>query len=314
MALRTSAAVSKPVASTNKLKRTASVLNASAPKRTKVWILNPLDRRLTDKAWPTQTASSQTRLETFYRPMPVKSEPPQSQEHHLARGLSNDDFSGINNSRSGISRSQKSGYHDYDAITDQGITLDYEFQQRTGSPASMHMKSYSQRTRSQTKQFMGSQPNRPRNTRMNNVTSFAAMALGSSPPPSGQQSSQIIDLTDDESTTNNSSSAKRQRQETTNATSGMKKLLKTMVPLSLSPARDNRSQRSRPQRAAKLNALARLRAASPEIPELTSEMDPLSQLQATGRMEAIATLPAGTRVRMTAEIIHDDQRVQDEEA
>lgn len=64
-------------------------------------------------------------------------------------------------------------------------------------------------------------------------------------------------------------------------------------------------QRRRSQRIANLNSAANARrAGTPAFSQ--SQADVLSQLQDTGSVDTIATLPTGTRIRVRAEVIKDE--------
>lgn len=214
------------------------------------------------------------------------------------------------NTASSNKKSQKSRpYQDLDAATDQNVKLDYAFRQHGNSSAIPDSRSMNA---SRSTPVASSPGVKAGAMHMAGQRAPNAVTLGSPLTHPGQQSlPQKTGLTAEQPITHTFKSVQRQLRETATVNPNLQAIPQAATPgRSAEPTVD--FQTARPQRAAKLNALAKLCRSATPTPGSAQQADPFMQLQTSGKAEAIVTphpefnLPAGTRVRIKAEIIHTD--------
>ncbi|KAL1644927.1 hypothetical protein SLS58_003998 [Diplodia intermedia] len=133
-------------------------------------------------------------------------------------------------------------------------------------------------------------------------TQRAASPQSSLPENAGM--SEVIDLTGSPTPERNFFPEQHETAEVHTPHPGIEALFQAADP-SPKPSNNGGQQRRRSQRIANLNATANTRrTGTPGF--LRSQADVLSQLQDTGSVDTIATLPAGTRIRVRAEVIKDE--------
>ncbi|KAL0261435.1 hypothetical protein SLS55_002865 [Diplodia seriata] len=134
------------------------------------------------------------------------------------------------------------------------------------------------------------------------VTPKAASPQSSLPENAGM--SEVIDLTGSPTPERSFFPEQHETAEIHTPHPGIEALFQA-ADSSLNPSNNGGQQRRRSQRIANLNATANMRrTGTPGF--LRSQADVLSQLQDTGSVDTIATLPAGTRIRVRAEVIKDE--------
>lgn len=131
---------------------------------------------------------------------------------------------------------------------------------------------------------------------------FPRDAESSSADRAGQP--EVIDLTESPTPGRTFVPEHRHTRETHTARLGIETLFQAAESSSPSSS-SGTQQRRRSQRIANLNSTAnRGRTTTPGFSQ--SQADVLNQLQDTGSVDTIATLPAGTRIRVRAELIKDE--------